>query len=55
MIETRYTPLEEVSRYFDGDEADVREVTNAQVEKGQMEEGDADEPKANPNVDVRAV
>lgn len=56
MIETRYTPLEEVARYFDGDEADVRDVTNAQVEKGQMEEGEvAGVAKTDPNVDERQV
>ncbi|KAH7030730.1 general substrate transporter [Microdochium trichocladiopsis] len=38
IVETRYTPLEEIARYFDGDDAvDVREVANADVkEKGNI-------------------
>lgn len=39
MIETRYTPLEEVSRYFDGDQADVATLTKTAWEKGAEEEG----------------
>lgn len=41
LIETRYTPMEEINKYFDGDEADVAEITVAQVEKSGMEEGKA--------------
>lgn len=56
MIETRYTPLEEVAKFFDGDEADVTAVTTAQVEKGQMEDGLAgDVSKINDSVQVRPV
>lgn len=55
MIETRYTPLEEVSKYFDGDEADVSAVTNAQVEKGQMEEGVGVQKAEATQVEVRHV
>lgn len=39
IIETRYTPIEEVTRFFDGDKADVIEITNAQTEK-EAEVGD---------------
>lgn len=39
VIETRYTPMEEIARYFDGDSADVVELTIAQRQKGEMEEG----------------
>ena len=39
VIETRYTPMEEIAKYFDGDSADVVELTIAQKEKGEMEEG----------------
>jgi len=36
IIETRYTPLEEIAKFFDGEDAvDVAEVANADVkEKG---------------------
>lgn len=39
VIETRYTPMEEIARYFDGESADVVELTIAQKRKGDMEEG----------------
>lgn len=39
VVETRYVPLEEIAKYFDGDEAtDIAEVANAEVE-GQAEKG----------------
>ena len=41
MIETRYTPLEEISRFFDGDEADVVALTQATWEKALAEDGEA--------------
>jgi MFS family permease len=41
LVETRYTPMEEINKYFDGEEADVAEITVAQVEKSGMEEGKA--------------
>ena len=32
LVETRYTPMEEIARYFDGDKAmDIVDVTNEQV------------------------
>lgn len=42
LVETRYTPMEEIARYFDGDKAlDVVEVTNEQVkEKKYGEDGE---------------
>lgn len=43
VVETRYTPMEEVAKYFDGDEADVVELTIAQKEKNEMEDGEAPE------------
>ncbi|KAJ1331980.1 hexose transporter-like protein [Microdochium nivale] len=34
IVETRYTPLEEIARFFDGDDAvDIREVANADVKE----------------------
>ncbi|KAH8172462.1 sugar transporter domain-containing protein [Sarocladium implicatum] len=39
LIETRYTPLEEITKYFDGDEKDIVELTNAHA-KGAMAEGE---------------
>lgn len=33
IVETRYTPLEEIARYFDGDAVDVSEVANADVKE----------------------
>jgi hypothetical protein len=35
--------MEEVAKYFDGDEADVVELTIAQKEKNEMEDGEAPE------------
>lgn len=55
VIETRYTPLEEVSKYFDGDEADVSAVTNAQVEKENMEGGIGVNKTEATQVEVRGV
>ncbi|KAJ5974331.1 hypothetical protein N7481_011541 [Penicillium waksmanii] len=37
IVETRYTPMEEVAKYFVGDRADVVELTIAQKEKDDME------------------
>lgn len=42
VIETRYTPLEEVSRYFDGDDKDVAGMTKAHMKEVQAEEGDGE-------------
>ena len=42
MIETRYTPLEEVSRYFDGDDKDVAGMTKAHMKEVQAEQGDVE-------------
>jgi hypothetical protein len=38
-VETRYVPMEEIAKYFDGDEADVVGLTNAQREKSIIETG----------------
>lgn len=32
IVETRYTPLEEIAKFFDGEDAvDIAEITNAEV------------------------
>lgn len=37
LIETRYTPLEEIAKYFDGPGAiDIAEATNAEMKDGKM-------------------
>jgi hypothetical protein len=44
FIETRYTPMEEIAKYFDGEDGGVHEIaamTNAQHEKELAEEGKA--------------
>lgn len=33
IVETRYVPLEEIARYFDGGDIDVAAAANAEVEK----------------------
>lgn len=41
IVETRYTPMEEIARFFDGDDAvDVAEVAIAEVIKGKGDGGD---------------
>ena len=39
FVETRYTPMEEIAKYFDGEEVEIAALTNAQVEKEMVEEG----------------
>lgn len=39
VVETRYTPMEEIAKYFDGDSADVVELTMAQKKESEIEEG----------------
>lgn len=39
VVETRYTPMEEIAKYFDGESADVVELTLAQKKGVKMEEG----------------
>jgi hypothetical protein len=35
IVETRYTPMEEIAKYFDGDAVDVADIANAEMkEKG---------------------
>ena len=31
IVETRYTPKEEIAKYFDGDRVDVAEIANAEL------------------------
>jgi hypothetical protein len=39
IIETRYTPLEEIAKFFDGDDAvDVAEIANAEMKVNNMNE-----------------
>ena len=39
VVETRYTPMEEIAKYFDGESADVVELTLAQKKGSEMEDG----------------
>lgn len=38
LVETRYTPIEEIAKYFDGDDGhlDIAAVANEQVKKNHM-------------------
>lgn len=39
IVETRYTPLEEIAKYFDGDKAvDIAEIANAEIKGGEKVE-----------------
>lgn len=40
LVETRYVPMEEIAKYFDGHQADVATLVNAQVEKDMLEKGE---------------
>lgn len=38
IVETRYTPMEEINKFFDGDSAvDVAELANAEMKEGKMD------------------
>lgn len=38
IVETRYTPMEEISKFFDGDSAfDVAEIANAEMKDAKVE------------------
>jgi hypothetical protein len=39
FVETRYTPIEEIAKYFDKDHVEVAELTLQQREKELAEEG----------------
>lgn len=39
LVETWYTPLEEVAKFFDGEEKDTVDLTNASVKQVEVEEG----------------
>ena len=43
VVETRYVPMEEIAKYFDGEEADVVGLTQAQTKGVLAEEGEAHE------------
>lgn len=55
LIETRYTPLEEVTKFFDGDEKDIVELTNAHVKQIEVEQGEGDGGKAEVTGQAREV
>jgi hypothetical protein len=39
IVETRYTPLEEIAKFFDGEDAiDVAEIANAEMKQMRMKE-----------------
>ena len=40
IVETRYTPLEEIAKFFDGDAVDVAEIANAEMKESKMKEAD---------------
>jgi hypothetical protein len=49
FVETRYTPMEEIAKYFDGPDATVAHLAELTVQhrtKGLEEEGPDDEGKA---------
>lgn len=38
IVETRYTPMEEIIKFFDGPSAvDVAEIANAEMKEGKLE------------------
>ena len=38
VVETRYTPMEEINKFFDGDSAiDVAEMANAELKEAKIE------------------
>lgn len=43
VVETRYVPMEEIAKYFDGETADVSAVTNAQLKADLAEQGTAEQ------------
>lgn len=38
VIETRYVPMEEIAKHFDGEDADVAEIAKEKVDTGNVEE-----------------
>lgn len=40
IIETRYTPLEEIAKFFDGDAIDVAEIANAEMKENRMKDSE---------------
>lgn len=42
LVETKYTPMEEIAKFFDGDEApDVADIANAHLKEMRIEDGQA--------------
>lgn len=56
VVETRYVPMEEIAKYFDGDNADVVELTHAQTKGVMAEEGTAQQVEdKNTSVEVKRI
>jgi hypothetical protein len=59
VVETRYVPMEEIAKYFDGDQADVVGITQAERKGVIAEEGYAEqvegETSKDGNVEVKCV
>lgn len=56
VVETRYVPMEEIAKYFDGETNDVGAATNAQFKADMVEEGTAEEIEhKRPNPEVRGL
>lgn len=58
VVETRYVPMEEIAKYFDGEQADVVGITQAERKGVLAEEGHAEqieERKDDGNVEVKRV
>jgi hypothetical protein len=43
VVETRYVPMEEIAKYFDGETNDVAAATNAQIKADMAEQGTVEE------------
>lgn len=53
VVETRYTPMEEINKFFDGDSAiDVAEMANAELKEAKIER--VEEAESRVEVEKRA-
>jgi hypothetical protein len=43
VVETRYVPMEEIAKYFDGENADVAAIANAETKQMEAEQGHAEQ------------
>jgi hypothetical protein len=57
VVETRYVPMEEIAKYFDGENADVAAIANAETKQMEAEQGVAEqvEDKGTAHVTTRNV